>query len=82
MGFQKMVFMSLFTTQSRLLTTHKKKAIWKHCGEKRENAGNQIFSFSHMVFYPIKDRNHHMSCIYFVICKCFEFNDVQNSVVW
>ena len=30
-----------------------------------------IFSFAHNVFYPFKDRNHHMSYIYFVICNAF-----------
>ena len=41
-----------------------------------------IFSFSYNVFYPIKDRNHHFSYIYCVVCKCFQFGHVQNFVVW
>ena len=41
-----------------------------------------IFSFSHNVFYPIKDRNLHFSYNYFVICKCVQLDLVQNFVVW
>ena len=40
-----------------------------------------IFSNSHNVVYPIKDRNHHLSFIYSVVCKCFPFGHVQNFVV-
>ena len=35
-----------------------------------------IFSFSHNVFYSIKDRNYHF---YY---KCFQFGLVQNFVLW
>ena len=55
-----------------------KEASWNVLG-KGENAGNQYFSLFHNVFFPIKDRNHH---IYFFVCKCIEFDDIQNFVVW
>ena len=41
-----------------------------------------IFSFSHNVFYSIKDRNYHLYYIYFVVCKCFQFGQGQIFVVW
>ena len=41
-----------------------------------------IFSFSHNVFCPIKDRNHHFSNIEFIVSKCFQFGLGQNSIVW
>ena len=37
-----------------------------------------IFSFSHDVFYPMKDRNYDFSKIYFVVCKCFQFGRVSH----
>ena len=36
---------------------------------KGENAS--IFSFSHNVFYPIKDKFPFLSHTYFVVCSCF-----------
>ena len=39
----------------------------------RENAGTSIFSFSHNVFNPIKDKNYHVKYFYFVVYKCFQF---------
>ena len=32
-----------------------------------------IFSFSHNVLFPIKEKNHHFGNIKFVVCKCFQF---------
>ena len=65
---------SLFTTQSRLLTTLQKKACEIIVG-KGENAGNQHFLLvPHNVFWPIKEKNHHFSNIKFVVCKCFQFS--------
>ena len=37
-----------------------------------------IFSFSHNVFNPIKDRYHHLTYSYFVICKCFQYLGQSN----
>ena len=36
-----------------------------------------IFSFSHNVFYSIKNRKYHLCYIYFVVCKCFQFGQGQ-----
>ena len=38
--------------------------------------------FSHNVFFCIKDRNYHLSCIHFVVCKCFQFGQGQIFVAW
>ena len=45
--------------------------------KKEKMLVTSIFSFSHNVFYPIEDRNLHLSYNYFVICKCFQFDLVQ-----
>ena len=50
------------------------KTLW----EKEKMLVTSIFSFFHSVFYPIKDRNHHLSYVYFVVCKCFQFGHIQN----
>ena len=51
---------------------------------KGENADNQHFllSFSHSVFYLIKEINHHFSNIHLVVCKCFQFGHVQIPSFW
>ena len=56
------------------------KTLW----EKEKMLVTSIFSFSHNVFYIIKDRNYHrhLCYIYFVVCKCFEFGQGQIFVVW
>ena len=38
--------------------------------------------FSNYVFCPILDTLKHLSEIYFVFCKCFQFGHVQNYIVW
>ena len=48
---------------------------------KGETASASNYSFSHNVFYSIKDRNYH-SYIEFVVCKCFQFGLTQNFVMW
>ena len=40
----------------------RKEAFQKHCG-KGETACTSNFSFSHNVFYSIKDRNYHLCYI-------------------
>ena len=57
-----------------LLLLTLKKAMETTVG-KAENAGN-IFSFSHSVFYSIKERNCHFSNAQFVCCKCFQNDQV------
>ena len=49
--------------------------------EKEKMPVTSIFSFSHSVFYSIKEINHHFSNFQFVICKCFQFGHVPNSVI-
>ena len=38
--------------------------------------------FSGNVFYPVKDRNHHLHNIQYVVYKCFQFQKIQSFVVW
>ena len=67
--------LSLFTTQSQLLTALKKKPFENIVG-KEENAGNQHFlPFPH-VFYPSQKEFLLLRYIYFVVCKCFQFGPV------
>ena len=40
-----------------------------------------IFLLSLIIFYPIKERNHHFSNSWFVISKCFHFDLVQNFII-
>ena len=53
------------------------KTIW----DKEKMLVICIFSFSHNIFYQMKDRNHRLCYIYFVICKCCQFGFVQNFAV-
>ena len=53
----------LFTTQSRIQTTMKKKPFGNTVG-KGEMLVHSIFFFSHHVLYPIKNRNNNFSNIY------------------
>ena len=41
-----------------------------------------IFSFSHNVFYTIKQRNFNLWYIQIVVCRHSKFGLVQNFVVW
>ena len=59
-----------------------KEKLFQDIVERGENAGDQYFLLSHNVFYHIKDVNHHLSYIYYVIRKCFQFGQVHNVVVW
>ena len=43
------------------------KILW----EKEKMLVTSNSSFSHNVFYPIKDRNHHFSNMYFIVFECF-----------
>ena len=56
------------------------KTLW----EKEKMLVTSIFSFSHSVFYPIKNRNHYFTNILLiVVCKCFEFGQSKKkNVVW
>ena len=49
---------------------------------KGQNAGYQYFSpFPKMFFNPIKHKNHHLSYIYFVSHKCFQFVSFHGLVM-
>ena len=54
------------------------KTLW----EKEKLLATDIFSFSHNVFYPIKNKNYKISNIWIIVCKCSEFGPVQKIVVW
>ena len=54
------------------------RSLLKTSWEKEKMLVTSIFSFFYNVFYPIKDRNYHLSYIYFVVCKCFQFSYIQN----
>ena len=64
-----------FTPQSRLLIPLEKKAFENIVGNV-ENACNQHFPFSHIVFCPFQHKFKIFSQNYFVVCKCFEFRPV------
>ena len=44
--------------------------------EKEKMLVTSIFSFSHNVFYPKKDRNYHSGYVYNVICTYFQIGRV------
>ena len=41
-----------------------------------------IFSCSHNVFYPTRNKSKVFNHMYFVICKCFEIGPAKYFVVW
>ena len=59
-----------------------KEAFLKTLWEEEKMLVTSIFSFSHNVFYSIKDRNYHLCYIYSVFCKCFQFGQGQFFIVW
>ena len=54
------------------------KTLWEE--EKMPVTG--IFSISHNVFSPSQNKYQFFGYIYFVVCKCFEFEQVQNFTIW
>ena len=71
----------LFTTQSCLLMTLKKKPFENIVG-KEKNAGDHYFLPFPNCFLAIPKIISVFKLIYFVICKSFQFRTVQNFVVW
>ena len=72
-------------TFSQTILTFKnpqERILLKTLREKAKMLVTSIFSFSNNVFYPIKDRNDHLGFICSVVCKCFQFGNVQIFVVW
>ena len=49
-----------------------KKKLWKK--------DKIIFSFAYNFFFPIRDRNDHLSNIRIIVWKCFQFGHGQNFV--
>ena len=49
---------------------------------KGENASNQHFLLFPQYFLPYQDRDHHLLNNEIVICKCFQFGQGQDIVVW
>ena len=66
----------LFTTQSQLLMTPRKKP-FENIEGNGENAGNQHFLLFHNVFNPITDKNH-FKYFDFVIWKCFNLDQFKS----
>ena len=75
------ILLELLTTQSWLVMTLK-NIVGKDIVGKGEDAGNQHLLMFPQFFYSIIDRNDNFSNIWYVVCKCFEFGLVQNSVIW
>ena len=87
-----LIFLILLVSINGTLLTHShtmtpfgvsgKEVFFKTLWEKEKMLVTSIFSFSHNVFYSIKDRNYHLCYISFVVCKCFQFGQGQIFVVW
>ena len=56
-----------------------KKPWQKTLCEKEKILLTSIFSFSHEVFYPIKDRDHHLSYILVIVWKCPEADELDQT---
>ena len=50
------------------------KTLW----EKEKMLVTSIFSFSHIVFYHVIDRNNCLISLWFFTCKCFQFDLVKD----
>ena len=59
-----------------------KEAFFENIVGKEKMLVTSIFSFSHNVFYSIKDRNYHLCYIHFVVCRCYQFGQGQIFVIW
>ena len=58
--------------QSRLLTTLNKRSLLKTLWDKEKMLVTSIFSLSHNVFNPFKNKVQVLSSIYIVLCKMFQ----------
>ena len=59
-----------------------KKKKLKTLLEKEKRLITSIFSFSKNVFYPSPVKFQFFSHVYFVLCKFFQFEQIQNFAVW
>ena len=57
------------------------EGFWKIV-RKEKMLVTSIFSFSHNVFYPSRNKFWFFIQIYFVVYKCFQLGQDQNFVVW
>ena len=55
---------------------------FKNIVEKGENAGNQHFLLFPQCFLPFQRQKSPFTKIKCVVCKCFEFDQGQNVLVW
>ena len=49
-----------------------KRSLLERMWEKEKMLVTRIFSFSHIIFCPVKDRNHQFGNTESVICKCLD----------
>ena len=54
------------------------KTLW----EKEKMLVTSIFSFSHNIFFFIKDKFRVLDNTEFVVCECFQFEQGKTRVVW
>ena len=59
----------------------RKRRLLKTLWEKEKMLVPSIFSLSHNVFYPFRNKFQFLSPIHFVVCKCFQFAPVYKVVV-
>ena len=69
-------FLTLYHT-IRALDNLQQRSLLKTLWEKEKMLVTSIFSFSHHVFNPIKDKNHHFK--YFNVVVCNAFNLVRSK---
>ena len=58
------------------------KSLLKTLWEKKKMLVSSIFFFSRNVFHPMEDNFYVFSNVQFVVCKCFQFGQAYNFVVW
>ena len=59
-----------------------RRSLLKTLWGKEKMLVSSIFSFSHNVFNIFQNKFQIFIHIYFVVCKCFEFEPVKNFVNW
>ena len=72
-----------FSQQIQVLATLS-KMLFENIAGKEKMLVNQHFLFSPQCFLScsFQDKLQFFSHIYFVVCKCFQFEPVQNFTVW
>ena len=49
---------------------------------KKKMLATSIFFFSHKVFHSLRPKFHHLKCVEFVRCRCFQARPGVFFVVW